>query len=104
MQLRRSGWSVVPIIAALIGGFASYWSGPRMPVPRQAADICTGGLLGRPLRVGIRTWPGYAGGIVANNGFKPNMDSIYYRQYNLCVEFMLIEDVDTRAKALARGG
>ena len=35
------------------------------------------GLLGRPLRVGIVTWPGYAGGIVANNGFKPNKDCIY---------------------------
>jgi NitT/TauT family transport system substrate-binding protein len=64
---------------------------------------CTG-LLGRPLRVGIVTWPGYAGGIVANNGFKPNRDSLYFRQYNLCVEFMLMEDVDARAKAFARGG
>jgi NitT/TauT family transport system substrate-binding protein len=62
------------------------------------------GRLGRPLRVGIVTWPGYAGGIVANNGFKPNKDSIYYKKYNLCVNFMLMEDVDARAKAFAKGG
>lgn len=62
------------------------------------------GLLGRPLRVGIVTWPGYAGGIVANNGFKPNKQCIYWNNHKLLVEFMLLEDVDARAKAFARGG
>src|SRR5580658_4821376 len=58
----------------------------------------------RPLRVGVVTWPGYAGGIVANNGFKPNEDCIYFKNYKLKVEFMLMEDVDARAKAFAKGG
>ncbi len=62
------------------------------------------GLLGRPLRVGVVTWPGYAGGIVANNGFKSNKESIYWKNHNLLVEFMLMEDVDARGKAFARGG
>lgn len=62
------------------------------------------GILGRPLRVGVVTWPGYAGGITANNGFKPNKDCIYWRDHNLLVEFLLMEDVDARAKAFARGG
>jgi NitT/TauT family transport system substrate-binding protein len=62
------------------------------------------GLLGRPLRVGIVTWPGYAGGIVANNGFKPGKESIYWKNHKLLVEFMLMEDVDARAKAFASGG
>lgn len=62
------------------------------------------GLLGRPLRVGVVTWPGYAGGIVANNGFKPNHDSIYWKKHNLEVEFLLMEDVDVRNKAFAKGG
>ena len=62
------------------------------------------GLLGRPLRVGVVTWPGYAGGIVANNGFKPNTDCIYWNNHKLKVEFLLMEDVDARAKAFARGG
>jgi len=63
-----------------------------------------GSKLGRPLRVGIVTWPGYAGGIVANNGFKPNTDSIYWTKYNQTVEFLLMEDVDVRNKAFAKGG
>jgi NitT/TauT family transport system substrate-binding protein len=62
------------------------------------------GLLGRPLRVGVVTWPGYAGGIVANNGFKPNKESIYWDKHKLLVEFMLMEDVEARGKAFARGG
>jgi NitT/TauT family transport system substrate-binding protein len=73
------------------------WSRP--PVTTD----CTG-ILGRPLRVGITEWPGYAGGIVANNGFKPNRDSIYFKQHQLCVEFLLVEDSETRANALALGG
>jgi NitT/TauT family transport system substrate-binding protein len=63
-----------------------------------------GSLLGRPLRVGVVTWPGYAGGIVANNGFKANKDCIYWKDHKQTVEFMLMEDVDVRAKAFARGG
>lgn len=63
----------------------------------------TGGLLGRPLRVGIVSWPGYAGGIVANNGFKPNTRCTFWR-HKLLVEFVLLEDVETRAKAFSRGG
>jgi len=62
------------------------------------------GLLGRPLRVGVVTWPGYAGGITANNGFAPNKECIYWKGHNLLVQFMLMEDVDARAKAFARGG
>src|SRR5436305_11394075 len=79
--------------------------GPDTPHPDEPQPgPCAGGRLGRPLRVGIVTWAGYAGGIVANNGFKPNTDSIYFRKHKLCVQFMLMEDVDARAKAFARGG
>src|ERR1700722_7144713 len=67
------------------------------------APTCKG-LLGRPLRVGVVTWPGYAGGIVANNGFKPNKDCSYFQKYNLCVEFLLMEDLDVRKAAFAKGG
>jgi NitT/TauT family transport system substrate-binding protein len=58
----------------------------------------------RPLRVGIVSWPGYAGGIVANNGFKPNKDCIFWDKHNLQVEFLLMEDIDIRAKAFQAGG
>lgn len=102
---------VIIILVLGLGAFASWkWlkpgDGPSptpTASPEEIAEICSKTLLGRPLRVGVVTWPGYAGGIVANNGFKPNADSIYYKKYKLCVEFMLMEDVDARAKAFARG-
>jgi NitT/TauT family transport system substrate-binding protein len=86
---------LVVIVGALVGGwfvYRSYFKG-------AAANG-----LGRPLRVGVVTWPGYAGGIVANNGFKPNRNCIYWNKHNLEVEFLLMEDVDVRAKAFASGG
>jgi NitT/TauT family transport system substrate-binding protein len=107
MRVKRLGWNAVPVIVAFIAGLAA-WSSWRMvatvsPKPLPLATFCRG-ILGRPLRVGIVTWPGYAGGIVANNGFAPNRDSIFFKQHNLCVEFILMEDLDARGKAFARGG
>jgi len=64
----------------------------------------SGSKLNRPLRVGLTSWPGYAGGVVANGGFRPNRDSIYFKKYGLEVEFVLVEDIDARIKALAKGG
>lgn len=60
--------------------------------------------LDRPLIVGVVSWPGYAGGIVANGGFKENADSIFTKKYGLPVRFVLIEDIDARGKAFAKGG
>lgn len=62
------------------------------------------GLLGRPLRVGIVAWPGYAGGLVANNGLRPNKDSDFWKKHNLLVEFVLVEDEAELWRELARGG
>ena len=110
MRFTRLGWITVLVVAiVIVGGFALWRKYAAHPVATSTPPVaaasgdCTG-LLGRPLRVGIVTWPGYAGGLVANNGFKPNQDSIYFKQHNLCVELLLMEDVDARAKAFARGG
>lgn len=60
--------------------------------------------LDRPLVVGVVSWPGYAGGIVANDGFAVNAKSIFTEKYGLPVKFELIEDIDVRGKAFAKGG
>lgn len=60
--------------------------------------------LDRPLVVGVVSWPGYAGGILANGGFEVNPESIYTKKYGLPVRFVLIEDIDARGKAFAKGG
>ena len=116
MRLTLLGWITLIVIVVLgVGGFVAWKKYGKTPgedgrgTSANSSDgtvavDCSKTLLGRPLRVGVVTWPGYAGGIVANNGFKPNKNSIYYNKYNLCVEFMLMEDVGARANAFARGG
>lgn len=94
------GWSLWQRMSAGGGGSA----GPIAGVPKAEKIGGDQGILGRPLRVGVVTWPGYAGGIVANNGFKPNRECIYWNGHKLLVEFMLMEDVDARGKAFAKGG
>jgi NitT/TauT family transport system substrate-binding protein len=97
----KSALGVVGSLCAIVAISAAYVVYHRSN-PAHTPE--TAGLLGRPLRVGIVAWPGFAGGLVANNGLGPNRDSIYFRRYNLSVQFLLMEDVDTRSKAFARGG
>lgn len=95
MRLTTTSKILLVLLAIGVGYFV--W---KKVVP----DKGDGSLLGRPLRVGVVTWPGYAGGIVANNGFKPNKDCIYWKDHKQTVEFMLMEDVDLRSKAFVKGG
>jgi len=74
--------AIIVIVASLIGIWV-YVRGNR----------AYEGRLGRPLHVGIVSWPGYAGGLVANNGLRPNKDSDFWiNDRNLLVEFVLVED------------
>lgn len=60
--------------------------------------------LGRPIRVAIVTWGGYAGGIVANNGFKANKDSIFWKEYGIEVDLKVIDDYPASRAAFTTGG
>ena len=63
------------------------------------------GVLGRPLRVGIVSWPGYAGGLVANNGLYRNTDSEFWKNgNNLLVDFKVIDDNDELVHQFELGG
>jgi ABC-type amino acid transport substrate-binding protein len=83
----------VGVVALLIWGWVCVRG-------RRASE----GLLGRPLRVGIVAWPGYAAGLVANNGLLPNKDSDFWRNRSLLVEFVPVEDETVLRSELARGG
>jgi NitT/TauT family transport system substrate-binding protein len=60
--------------------------------------------LNRPIRVAIVTWGGYAGGIVANNGFVPNKDSVFSKDFGIQVELIVIDDFDKSRDAFRVGG
>jgi len=71
----------------------------------QAPAAATGGSrLARPIKVAIVTWGGYAGGIYANNGFRPNRESVYYRDFGIQVELVVIDDFDQSRSAFRAGG
>lgn len=99
---------VLTFVAVAIVIWKGFTRGPHGEVAKQAPGQSPSdedaGMLGRPLRVGIVSWPGYAGGLVANRGFKPNKTALYWTKYHLLVEFVLMEDADVRAKSFARGG
>ena len=60
--------------------------------------------LGRPLKVHIVTWGGFAPGLVANNGLGAKIDSDYWKKYNLAVEFKVIDDYPASRTAFKAGG
>jgi NitT/TauT family transport system substrate-binding protein len=64
------------------------------------------GILERPLRVGIVSWPGYAGGLVANKGLRASKDSDFWKDkdHPLLVEFRLVEDGQRLRDDFVKGG
>lgn len=62
-----------------------------------------GGSSGDPIRVGVVTWGGYAGGQYFNNGFKANAESRFRKEYGIDVEFVLNDDPTSSLKAWKSG-
>ncbi|MBA2340151.1 MAG: OmpA family protein [Pyrinomonadaceae bacterium] len=61
------------------------------------------GRLNRPLVVGINTWAGHAPGIIYNSGMEPNAGSLYKKNFNMDVRFVLIEDPAAKLAAFRSG-
>lgn len=72
--------------------------------PDTAKPPVKAGKLGRPIKVAIVLWGGYAGGIMANGGFKPNKDSLFFRDYGIEVELVQIDDFQASRDAFRAGG
>jgi ABC-type nitrate/sulfonate/bicarbonate transport system substrate-binding protein len=77
--------------------------GGTTPAASQAS-LAGGSRLGRPIKVAIVTWGGYAGGIVANGGFAPNKGSVFYKDYGVQVELLVIDDFEKSRDAFRAGG
>ena len=58
---------------------------------------------GDPIRVGVVTWGGYAGGQYFNRGFKPSDASRFREEYGIDVEFVLNDDVPASLNAFKNG-
>lgn len=95
---QRTRFVLITIVLVLLIVAAAFFSQCRRTSNPRGAK------LNRPLVVGLTSWPGYIGGLVANGGFTSSRESIYFKKYGLDVRFVLIEDVDARGKAFAKGG
>lgn len=51
------------------------------------------------VKIGVVTWGGYAGGQYFNEGFKPNSNSRYRKDYGFDVEFKILDDFDASRAA-----
>jgi NitT/TauT family transport system substrate-binding protein len=72
--------------------------------PAAAPPAGRGARLDRPIRVAIVTWGGYAGGIVANDGFAPNPNSVFAKDHGVQVELLVIDDFEKSRDAFRAGG
>ncbi len=119
MKLRTSG-KIIVLILILGIAFGAYrlWGKQLRGIvdtksPGQAAahfgetkiegDLGLNKQLGRPLHVALNQWPGWLGGMFANNGLKPNKACLYWQKYNLLVEFQVMDDPVAMINEFAAG-
>jgi NitT/TauT family transport system substrate-binding protein len=77
---------------------------PATATAAPARPVSGGSRLSRPIRVAIVTWGGYAGGIVANEGFAPNKNSTFAKDFGIEVEITVIDDFEKSRDAFRAGG
>ncbi|PHI19607.1 hypothetical protein CEQ90_12080 [Lewinellaceae bacterium SD302] len=82
------------------GGSSMGQSGDRT---EQNGNSGSGNSNGDPIRVGVVTWGGYAGGQYFNEGFAPSAQSRFRKEYGIDVEFVLNDDVVASLNAWKNG-
>jgi NitT/TauT family transport system substrate-binding protein len=96
---------IVIIIAAFTALLIYRFSekkGTEKPIPEKKKEVSS--VIDRPIRVGIVTWGGYAGGIMSNNGFEANKNCDFYRNYGIQVDIKVIDDFVQSRSAFKAGG
>lgn len=113
MQLKTPGKIVVAVLAVAlaIGGYqiwqrfqsAPNANGSDLTPTKIEGDLGLNTKLGRPLVVAVNQWPGWLGGIFANNGLKANKACVYWQDHNLLVEFKIMDDPVAMMNEFAAG-
>ena len=76
---------------------------PKFDTVKVEGDLGINTSLGRPLHVAVNQWPGWLGGIFANNGLNPNKACVYWEKYKLLVEFKVMDDPVAMINEFAAG-
>lgn len=114
----KTGPKILIIGALLVAGFFGYKKLQDLgyiPKPKEVSmpksDIDINTLdefkskygMTRPLRVGVNTWGGYAGGTYFNNGFVANVESEFYKKYGILVDLVLNDDFNSSRESWKSG-
>ena len=86
------------------GSTSSTTPGSTSSTRTTSGPVSGGSRLGRPLRVAIVLWGGYAGGIMANGGMAANKNSTFYKDFGIEVELLQIDDFVKSRDAFRAGG
>lgn len=94
MKAKLTPLSKFLIVLLILGGiaFLLYKTNILNIIAPKGQETNTGTVSGEPIRVGVVTWGGYAGGQYFNEGFAASEASRFYKEYGITVEFKLLDD------------
>jgi NitT/TauT family transport system substrate-binding protein len=110
-KIKASGKAVIIIGLAVLLFVVYKYLGPYI-IPQGEGQGDVSGLMagsaspaknGECIEIGVVTWGGYAGGQYFNNGFKDNPNSRFRIEYDICVNFHVMDDFAASRAAFKAG-
>jgi len=107
MKTKLTPFAKLMIVAVIVGGIVlAIYKTPLkkyiIPSGDATTDVVdTDGE--KVIKIGVVTWGGYVGGQYFNNGFKPNKESRFYKDYGFMVDFKVLDDFNASRAAWKAG-
>lgn len=109
----KTGGKIVILVLIAVAMFLGYKFGAPYIIPQGEGKEDVSGLMassakgqtdsGPCIEIGVVTWGGYAGGQYFNNGFKDNPGSRFRTEYDICVNFHVMDDFAASRAAFKSG-
>ena len=108
----KAGGKIIILTLIAVALFLGYKFGKPYILPEGEGQEDVSGLLagsaespsgGKCIEIGVVTWGGYAGGQYFNNGFKDNDGSRFRKEYDICVNFHVMDDFAASRAAFKAG-
>ena len=113
IKIRTSGKIIILVLLGVLM-FVGYKFGAPYILPQGDKQEDVSGLMadgkkggtektGKCIEIGVVTWGGYAGGQYFNGGFKDNPNSRFRSDYDICVNFHVMDDFAASRAAFKSG-
>jgi NitT/TauT family transport system substrate-binding protein len=102
MALKPAGKAIIfaLVIGGLAGGYLKF-KDQILPKGKEAGSVAgmmSGGTTalseGQCIKVGVNTWGGFVGLQYMNGGAKPSADSRLQKEFGVCAEFIVLDDIN----------